>query len=149
MKLHQLKPAKGATHKEKRIGRGEASGHGGTSTKGNKGGQSRAGYKRKMSHEGGQMPIQRRIPKRGFKNPHRIEYKVFNLGQIEQLAEKYNISEVSLENLYINGLVNRTDRVKILGNGEIKGKLAFKVNAMSEKARSAIEASGGSVEIVK
>ena len=149
MKLHQLKPAKGATHKEKRLGRGEGSGHGGTSTKGNKGGQSRAGYKRKMSHEGGQMPIQRRIPKRGFKNPHRIEYKVFNLGQIEQLAEKYNISEVSLENLYINGLVNRTDRVKILGNGEIKGKLAFKVNAMSEKAKSAIEAAGGSVEIVK
>ena len=149
MKLHQLKPAKGATHKEKRLGRGEGSGHGGTSTKGNKGGQSRAGYKRKMAHEGGQMPIQRRIPKRGFKNPHRVEYKVFNLGQIEQLAEKYNISEVSLENLYINGLVNRTDRVKILGNGEIKGKLAFKVNAMSEKAKSAIEAAGGSVEIVK
>jgi large subunit ribosomal protein L15 len=149
MKLHQLKPAKGATHKEKRIGRGEASGKGGTSTKGNKGGQSRAGYKRKMAHEGGQMPIQRRIPKRGFKNPHRVEYKVFNLGQIEQLAEKYSISEVSLENLYINGLVNRTDKVKILGNGEIKGKLAFKVNAMSEKAKSAIEAAGGSVEIVK
>ena len=95
------------------------------------------------------MTIQRRIPKRGFKNPHRVEYKVFNLGQIEQLAEKYNISEVSLENLYINGLVNRTDRVKILGNGEIKGKLVFKVNAMSEKAKSAIEAAGGSVEIVK
>ena len=149
MKLHQLKPAKGATHKEKRIGRGEASGKGGTSTKGNKGGQSRTGYKRKMSHEGGQMPIQRRIPKRGFKNPHRVEYKVFNLGQIEQLAEKYSISEVSLENLYINGLVNRTDRVKILGNGEIKGKLVFKVNAMSEKAKTAIEAAGGSVEIVK
>ncbi len=149
MKLHQLKPAKGATHKEKRIGRGEASGKGGTSTKGNKGGQSRTGYKRKMSHEGGQMPIQRRIPKRGFKNPHRIEYKVFNLGQIEQLAEKYSISEVSLENLYINGLVNRTDKVKILGNGEIKGKLVFKVNAMSEKAKTAIEAAGGSVEIVK
>jgi len=149
MKLHQLKPAKGATHKEKRIGRGEASGKGGTSTKGNKGGQSRAGYKRKMAHEGGQMPIQRRIPKRGFKNPHRVEYKVFNLGQIEQLAEKYNIKEVSPENLFINGLVNRTDKVKILGNGEIKEKLVFKVNAVSEKAKMAIEASGGSVEIVK
>lgn len=148
MKLHQLRPAKGAVQKEKRIGRGEASGHGGTSTKGNKGGQSRAGYKRKMAHEGGQMPIQRRIPKRGFKNPHRVEYKVFNLGQIEQLAEKYNISEVSLENLYINGLVNQTDKVKILGNGEIKGKLAFKVNAVSGKAKTAIEAAGGSVEIV-
>ena len=91
MNLHNLRPAKGAVHKEKRLGRGEASGHGGTSTKGNKGGQSRAGYKRKRAHEGGQMPIQRRVPKRGFKNPDRIEYKVFNLGQIDQLVEKYGI----------------------------------------------------------
>ncbi|HMT73458.1 MAG TPA: 50S ribosomal protein L15 [Chitinophagaceae bacterium] len=149
MKLHELRPAKGATHKTKRIGRGDGSGHGGTSTKGTKGGQSRAGYKRKMAHEGGQMPIQRRIPKRGFKNPHRIEYKVFNLAQIEQLAEKYNISEVSLENLYINGIISQTDRVKILGNGEIKNKFTFKVNAISEKAKTAIEAVGGTVEIVK
>ena len=149
MKLHQLRPAKGATHKEKRLGRGEGSGHGGTSTKGNKGHQSRSGFKNKMAHEGGQMPIQRRIPKRGFKNPHRVEYKVFNLGQAEQLAEKYNIQEFSLENLYINGLVSQNDKVKILGNGEIKGKLTFKVNAVSGKAKSAIEAAGGSVEIVK
>jgi large subunit ribosomal protein L15 len=148
MKLHNLRPAKGAVHKEKRIGRGEASGHGGTSTKGNKGQQSRAGYKRKMAHEGGQMPIQRRVPKRGFKNPNRIEYKVFNLGQIEQLIEKYSIQEFSLENLYINGLISQTDRIKILGNGELKSKLAFKVNAISEKARQAIETAGGSVEIV-
>lgn len=149
MKLHELKPAKGATHKTKRIGRGDGSGHGGTSTKGTKGGQSRAGYKSKMAHEGGQMPIQRRVPKRGFKNPHRVEYKVFNLAQIEQLAEKYNITEVSLENLYINGLINQTAIVKILGNGELKAKLAFKVNAVSAKAKAAIEAAGGSVEIVK
>jgi large subunit ribosomal protein L15 len=149
MKLHNLRPAKGATHKEKRIGRGEASGKGGTSTKGNKGGQSRAGYKRKMAHEGGQMPIQRRVPKRGFKNPNRIEYKVFNLGQIDQLLEKYNFTEFSLENLYTNGLINQTDRIKILGNGELKAKLAFKVNAISEKAKQAIETAGGSVEIVK
>ena len=149
MKLHELRPAKGATHKDKRIGRGDGSGHGGTSTKGTKGGQSRAGYKRKMAHEGGQMPIQRRLPKRGFKNPHRVEYKVFNLGQIEQLAEKYNISEFSMENLFINGLVNRTDKVKVLGNGELKNKFAFKVNAVSDKAKSAIEAAGGTVEIVK
>ena len=87
MKLHELRPAKGATHKDKRIGRGDGSGHGGTSTKGTKGGQSRTGYKRKMAHEGGQMPIQRRIPKRGFKNPGRVEYKVLNIGQIEQLAD--------------------------------------------------------------
>jgi large subunit ribosomal protein L15 len=149
MNLHNLRPAKGAVHKEKRIGRGEASGHGGTSTKGNKGGQSRAGYKRKMAHEGGQMPIQRRVPKRGFKNPNRIEYKVFNLGQIEQLVEKYGIQEFSLENLYTNGLINQTDRVKILGNGELKTKLVFKVNAISEKAKQAIETAGGSVELVK
>jgi large subunit ribosomal protein L15 len=149
MKLHQLRPAKGATHKVKRIGRGDGSGHGGTSTKGTKGGQSRAGYKRKMAHEGGQMPIQRRLPKRGFKNPHRVEYKVFNLGQIEQLAEKYELKDFNLETLFINGLVNRTDKVKILGNGELKSKFTFRVNAVSEKAKSAIETAGGSVEIVK
>ena len=149
MKLHELRPAKGATHKKKRIGRGEASGKGGTSTKGNKGGQSRAGYQRKMAHEGGQMPIQRRLPKRGFKNNNRIEFKVFNLGQIEQLIEKYNITEFNLENLYINGLIGQTDSVKVLGNGELKTKLSFKVNAVSAKAKAAIEASGGSLEIIK
>lgn len=148
MKLHEIRPAKGSTHKEKRLGRGEASGKGGTSTKGNKGGQSRAGYQRKYAHEGGQMPIQRRLPKRGFKNINRIEYKVFNLGQVEQLVAKYDIKEFSMENLYVNGLVSRTDKVKILGNGELKTKLAFKVNAISEKAKSAIEAAGGSVELL-
>ncbi|HEY6062261.1 MAG TPA: 50S ribosomal protein L15, partial [Chitinophagaceae bacterium] len=149
MKLHELRPAKGATHKVKRIGRGDGSGHGGTSTKGTKGGQSRAGYKSKMAHEGGQMPIQRRLPKRGFNNIHRVEYKVLNLGQVEQLAEKYNFKEISVENLYINGLVGQNDKVKILGNGELKNKFTFKVNAVSEKAKSAIEAAGGSVEIVR
>lgn len=149
MQLHSLRPAKGATHKEKRLGRGEASGKGGTSTKGNKGGQSRAGYKRKMAHEGGQMPIQRRVPKRGFKNINRVEYKVINIGQVDHYAEKYSITEFTPENLYINGLINQTDSVKILGNGEIKGKYSFKVNAVSEKAKAAIEAAGGSVEIVK
>ncbi len=149
MQLHTLRPAKGATHKEKRIGRGEASGKGGTSTKGNKGGQSRAGYKSKMAHEGGQMPIQRRIPKRGFKNPHRIEYKVLNLGQIDNIIEKYGFKEVNPDNLYINGFVGQTDLIKILGNGELKSAVAFKVNAISEKAKAAIEAVGGSVEIIK
>ena len=149
MKLHSLKPAKGSTHKEKRLGRGEASGKGGTSTKGNKGGQSRAGYKSKKAHEGGQMPIQRRIPKRGFKNPHRIEYKVINLGVVDHYAEKYGITEFSLPNLYANKLIGQTDLVKILGNGEIKGSYTFKVNAISAKAKSAIEAAGGSVEIIK
>ncbi|MCW3109566.1 MAG: ribosomal protein [Segetibacter sp.] len=149
MKLHELRPAKGATHKEKRIGRGEASGKGGTSTKGNKGGQSRAGYKSKMAHEGGQMPIQRRIPKRGFKNPHRVEYKVLNLGQIDAIVEKYGFTEISAENLYINGLISQTDLIKILGNGELKNVVTFRVNAISEKAKAAVEAAGGTVEIVK
>ena len=149
MKLHNLQPAEGAVHKQKRLGRGEASGKGGTSTKGNKGHQSRSGFKHKISHEGGQMPIQRRIPKRGFKNAHRVEYKVFNLGQIDQLIQKHEIKEFNLENLYINNLISQNDRVKILGNGVLKANIAFKVNAISQKAKGAIEAAGGSVEIVK
>lgn len=149
MNLHTLKPAKGATHKGIRIGRGEASGKGGTSTKGNKGGQSRAGYKSKKGHEGGQMPIQRRIPKRGFTNINRVEFKVINLGQVDMYAEKYGITEFNAQNLYINGLISQTDVVKILGNGELKGKFNFKVNAASAKAKEAIEAAGGTLEIVK
>ena len=149
MKLHSLKPAKGATHKEKRIGRGEASGKGGTSTKGNRGGQSRAGYKSKKGHEGGQMPIQRRIPKRGFTNINRVEFKILNIGKVDHYAEKYGITEFSLANLYINGLISQTDNVKILGNGELKGSYTFKVNAVSAKAKLAIEAAGGTIEIVK
>jgi large subunit ribosomal protein L15 len=149
MKLHQLRPAKGSTKKDKRIGRGDGSGHGGTSTKGTKGGQSRAGYKSKMAHEGGQMPIQRRIPKRGFNNFNRVEYKVFNVSQVDQLAEKYNIKEFTLENLYVNGLISQNDKVKVLGNGELKSKLNFKVNAVSGKAKTAIEAAGGTLELVK
>jgi large subunit ribosomal protein L15 len=131
------------------LGRGEASGKGGTSTKGNKGGQSRAGYKSKKAHEGGQMPIQRRIPKRGFTNINRVEYKVINIGKVDHYAEKYGITEFSLPNLYMNGLISQTDSVKILGNGEIKGSYTFKVNAISDKAKAAIEAAGGTVEIVK
>jgi large subunit ribosomal protein L15 len=149
MNLHELRPAKGATHKVKRIGRGDGSGHGGTSTKGTKGAQSRTGFKNKRSHEGGQMPIQRRVPKRGFKNPHRVEYKVFNIGQVDHLVEQYGIKEFSMENLYVNGLISQTDKVKVLGTGELKSKVTFKVNAVSEKAKAAIETAGGSVEIVK
>jgi large subunit ribosomal protein L15 len=149
MQLHTIRPAKGATHKEKRLGRGEASGKGGTSTKGNKGGQSRAGYQRKMAHEGGQMPIQRRLPKRGFNNIHRVEYKVFNLGQIDQLIEKYGLTEFTPENLYINGLISQTDLVKVLGTGELKSKIPFKVNAVSGKAKTAIEGLGATIEIIK
>ena len=149
MNLHTIKPAEGATHRQKRLGRGEASGKGGTSTKGNKGHQSRSGFKNRRAHEGGQMPIQRRVPKRGFHNVHRVEYKVFNLGQLDQLAEKYGISSFDPESLYINGLISQTDRVKILANGELKSKLSFKVHAVSEKAKSAIEGAGGTIEILK
>lgn len=95
------------------------------------------------------MPIQRRIPKRGFNNIHRVEFKVFNLGQIDQLAEKYGITEFTPENLYINGLISQTDIVKILGNGELKGKFSFRVHAVSEKAKAAIEGAGGTIEILK
>ena len=148
MQLHNLKPAEGAVHKTKRVGRGEGSGHGTTATKGNKGQQARTGYQQKKGHEGGQMPIQRRMPKRGFKNLNRIDYKVCNLGQIDYLIEKYDLKEFSLDNLYINGLINRTDAVKILGSGEVKAKIAFKVNRISGKAKEAIEAAGGTVELI-
>jgi large subunit ribosomal protein L15 len=148
MQLHTLKPAEGAVKKQKRLGRGEASGKGGTSTKGNKGQQSDSGYKIKKGHEGGQMPLHRRIPKRGFKNLNRIEYKIFNVGQLDQLIEKYNLQEISTETLFLNGLINRLDKVKILGQGEIKHKkIVVKVNAVSEKARQLIETAGGTIEL--
>lgn len=149
MKLHTLKPAEGATHREKRLGRGEGSGHGGTSTRGNKGGQSRSGYKSKKGHEGGQMPIQRRIPKIGFKNPSRQEYKIFNLGQVEELSAIYGITEFTMENLYMNGLVSRTDKVKILGDGELKSAISFRVHRASAKAKASIEAAGGRLDIIE
>lgn len=149
MKLHNLKPVAGSTHKQKRIGRGEGSGHGGTSTRGMNGEGSRSGSKRKVGFEGGQMPIQRRIPKRGFKNPHRQEYKVFNLGQVDALIIKYTMDVFSVENLYINKLINQFDKVKILAKGELKNKVAFKIDAISEKAKQEIEKVGGTVEIIK
>ena len=148
MQLHNLKPAEGSVKKNRRVGRGEGSGSGTTAGKGNKGQQARTGYQSKKGHEGGQMPIQRRMPKRGFKNINRVDYKVFNLGQLDFLIEKYNITEFSLDNLYINGLISRTDVVKILGNGELKAKIAFKVNAASDKAKQAIEAAGSTIEII-
>jgi len=100
-----------------------------------------------MAHEGGQMPIQRRIPKRGFKNPHRVEYKVFNLGQVDQLVEKYGFTEFSADLLYINNLIGQNDLVKVLGTGELKSKLNFKVDAVSATAKAAIEAAGGTVVV--
>jgi large subunit ribosomal protein L15 len=148
MQLHSLKPAEGSVKKPKRIGRGEGSGHGGTATRGNKGQQADTGYQSKKGHEGGQMPIQRRMPKRGFKSPNRVDYKVFNLGQLDFLIEKYGITEFTPDILYINGLINRTDVVKILGNGELKAKISFKVNAVSAKAKEVIEASGSTIELL-
>ena len=148
MQLHNLKPAAGSVKKTKRIGRGEGSGHGGTSTKGSKGQQARTGYQSKRGHEGGQMPIQRRMPKRGFINPFRVDYKVFNIGQVDFLVEKYSLAEFTPDLLYINGLINRTDLVKILGSGEVKSKIAFKVNEASAKAKEAIVAAGGTIEIL-
>jgi len=145
MKLHELRPAKGATKKEKRLGRGEASGHGGTSTKGNKGHQSRSGFKNRRAHEGGQMPIQRRVPKRGFTNNNRVEYKVFNVGQIEQLVAKYAFDAITPEVLFVNGLARRTDLIKVLGNGDISVKVTVVAHAFSASASEKIAAAGGSI----
>lgn len=148
MKLHNLRPAAGSTKNNKRIGRGQASGTGGTAGKGHKGQQSRTGYTRKVGFEGGQTPLQTRVPKRGFKSFNRVAYKEFNLGQIDALVEKYNLEEFSLQNLYDNSLIQRTDRVKVLGNGTLTKKINFQVHAVSAKAKEAIEAVGGSVEII-
>lgn len=147
MELHHLKPAKGSVTSKKRVGRGEGGG-GSTSGRGNKGQQARTGYQAKNGHEGGQMPIQRRMPKRGFQNINRVSYTVFNLGQIDAIVQRYGITEFTLDNLYENGLINRTDIVKILGTGEMKSKVSFKVNAISKKAKDLIEAAGCTVELV-
>lgn len=143
MNLHNLKPAEGAVKKEKRIGRGQGSGHGGTSTRGHKGAKSRSGYKTKIGFEGGQMPLQRRVPKFGFKNINRIEYKGVNLSLIQTLAENKNISEITLDILKENGIISRNDLVKILGKGELKSKINITAHKFSASAKSAVEANGG------
>jgi large subunit ribosomal protein L15 len=140
MNLHNLKPAAGSTKKSKRIGRGQGSGKGGTSTKGHKGAQSRSGYSRKAGFEGGQMPLYRRVPKSGFKNINRIEYNAIN---ISILHDKKGITSIDLEVLNNNGLASKKDRVKILANGTLTAKLEVKAHAFSEKAIQAIEANGG------
>ncbi len=148
MELHNLRPAKGSTKKSKIIGRGQGSGRGGTSTRGHKGQQSRSGYSRKVGFEGGQMPIHRRVPKRGFKNPNNITYKVFNLEQIEDMMTKYGMEEITIVGLYENSFIAQNDKVKILGRGELTKPVKFVVNAVSDSAKEAIEKAGGSVEIV-
>jgi large subunit ribosomal protein L15 len=145
MKLSNLKPAEGSTHREKRIGRGQGSGHGGTSTRGHKGAQSRSGYSRKIGFEGGQMPIQRRLPKSGFKNPFRTEYKAINIGVLQTIAEKNGLSIIDVESLISAGYISRNDLVKILGNGTLTAKLEVKAHAFSKKAIEAIEAAKGTV----
>ena len=146
MELHNLKPAKGATHHDKRVGRGAGSGHGGYSTRGLKGAKSRSGYSSKLGFEGGQMPLQRRLPKFGFTNIKRVEYKAINLATLEELAAKNNLTEVNFETLVQAGFVSGKDKVKILGNGAITRALAVKANAFSKSAEAAIVAAGGSVE---
>lgn len=148
MQLHTLKPALGATKDRKRIGRGQGSGRGGTSTKGHKGAQSRSGYKRKRGFEGGQLPLQRRLPMSGFKNPNRVAYKALNISLLQQLADKAKIAEIDAQVLSKHGLVSKSDRYKILGDGQLTAKLHVEAHAFSETARAAIQQQGGQATII-
>lgn len=145
MNLNSLKPAKGSTHKVKRVGRGQGSGRGGTSTRGHKGAQSRSGYSRKFGFEGGQMPIQRRLPKYGFTNRNRVEYKPVNISTLQELAEKRNLTVIDIKTLIEMGLISKNDKVKILGNGELNATLEVTAHAFSKSAIAAIEAKQGKV----
>ena len=145
MKLHTLKPAKGSTKNRKRVGRGQGSGRGGTSTRGHKGAQSRSGYSRKQGFEGGQQPLQRRVPKFGFRNPTRVEYKAVNLDDIQALVEKLNIKTIDIETLRANGLIGKRDLVKVLNRGELKEGVEITAHAFSASAQESIEKAGGSV----
>jgi large subunit ribosomal protein L15 len=148
MKLHNLKPADGSVKSGKRVGRGQGSGRGGTSTRGHKGAQSRSGYSRRVGFEGGQMPLQRRVPKFGFKNPTRVEYVGINLDRLQEFADSTNAKEVSVESLRAANVIQRNDKVKILGRGELKSALTVKVNAFSASAKEAIEKAGGVAETI-
>ena len=148
MKLNNLKPAAGSTHSRRRIGRGTGSGLGGTSTRGHKGAKSRSGYKKKIGFEGGQMPLQRRVPKGGFKNINHKEYFVVNLSTLQELAEKKNLTKIGLTELIEAGLTNGKVLVKILGNGELKMKVDVEANSFSKTAETAIKAVGGNTTII-
>jgi large subunit ribosomal protein L15 len=148
MELSNLQPAVGSTKNKTRIGRGAGSGKGGTSTRGHKGAKSRSGYSRKIGFEGGQMPLQRRLPKFGFKNINRVEYKAINISDIENLAVAENLEKVGIEELRAAGYINRKQLVKILANGAITRKVAVEANAFSAAAQQAIEAAGGSINKV-
>jgi len=148
MKLHTLKPASGSVKRKKRIARGQGSGRGGTSTRGHKGAKSRSGYKSKRGFEGGQMPLQMRLPKRGFKSPNRVEFATLNVDQLELLAEKYDTKTWDLETLVGKGIVKKKDKVKILGRGEVSSALTVTAHAFSASAKEAIENKGGSATVV-
>ncbi len=145
MKLNTLKPAEGAVRKKKRIGRGQGSGRGGTSTKGHKGAKSRSGYKERSGFEGGQMPLQRRVPKFGFKRPQRVAFKPVNLDALQELAEKTKAESIDIELLANNGIIGKKDLVKVLGRGELKSKVDVSAHAFSSTAVEAIEKLGGKV----
>lgn len=145
MELYNLQPAEGATHNSKRVGRGYGSGKGRTSTRGHKGAKARSGYKKKIGFEGGQMPLQRRVPKFGFQNINRVEYKAINLELIQKLADEKNLSKVGIEELIQAGFVNKKQLVKILGNGELTSKVDVEAHAFSAKAEAAITEKGGNV----
>ena len=145
MKLHNLQPAEGSTHSRRRIGRGPGSGLGGTSTRGHKGAKARSGYKKKIGFEGGQMPLQRRVPKSGFKNINRVEYKAINLGVLETLAESKNLSVITVQSLIDAGFISSKQLVKILGNGSLTTKVDVEAHAFSKSAEEAIKALGGNV----
>ncbi len=146
MELYNLKPAKGSTHHDKRIGRGAGSGHGGSASRGLMGALSRSGYSRKLGFEGGQMPLQRRLPKFGFTNLKRVEFKAINLSTLEELASKKELQEVTVETLIGAGFISSKDKVKILGNGQLSKALTVKAHAFSKSAEAAITAAGGNVE---
>ena len=145
MELHNLKPAPGSNKGDKRIGRGPGSGYGGTSTRGHKGAKSRSGYKRKIGFEGGQMPLQRRVPKFGFRNINRVEYKALNIDALEALATAQNLEKITVADLRAAGLVPKNVLVKILGNGSLTRKIEVEADAFSKSAEAAITAAGGSV----
>ena len=145
MELHDLKPAVGSNKKKRRIGRGPGSGKGGTSTRGHKGAKSRSGYKQKVGFEGGQMPLQRRVPKGGFKNINRVEYKAINVAVLEALAEKNNLEKITVADLIQAGMVRKNQLVKILGQGQLSHKLEVEAHAFSKKAEEIITAAGGSI----
>ncbi len=145
MELHNLKPAKGAVKKRKRIARGQGSGKGGTSTRGHNGAQSRSGYSKKIGFEGGQMPIQRRVPKYGFTNINRIEYKVVNLGDIQKLAQEKNLTKIAPEDFINFGLAKKSDKIKILARGEFAMKIEVTAHAFSKNATQIIESNQGTI----